>query len=88
LHKTVVSKARKTDRRTLDDSELSEVFGIDVAPVSSAKPKKEAADTKPAGSAKPRSARSSQGSKRRAVSSATGKRVKTKEAGRKKPRGK
>lgn len=31
--KTVVTKARKTSRRTLDESKLSEVFGIDLAPV-------------------------------------------------------
>jgi len=86
--KAVVTKARKTDRRTLDESELPEVFGIDVAPVSSAKPKKEAADTRPAGAAKPRSVRASQGSKRRDVSSAAGKRAKTKKAGRKKQRSK
>ena len=86
--KTVVSKARKTDRRTLDESELSEVFGIDVASVSSSKVTKAAAGTRPAGSAKPRSVRSSPNLKRRSVSSAAGKRVKTKEAGRKKPRGK
>ncbi len=31
--KTVVTKARKASRRTLDESKLSEVFGIDLAPV-------------------------------------------------------
>ena len=31
--KTIVTKARKTSRRTLDESKLSEVFGIDLAPV-------------------------------------------------------
>lgn len=31
--KTVVTKVRKTSRRTLDESKLSEVFGIDLAPV-------------------------------------------------------
>lgn len=31
--KAVVTKARKTGRRTLDESKLSEVFGIDLAPV-------------------------------------------------------
>jgi uncharacterized Zn finger protein len=30
--KTVVTKTKKTDRRILDESTLSEVFGIDVAP--------------------------------------------------------
>jgi uncharacterized Zn finger protein len=35
--KAVVTKARKTSRRTLDESRLSEVFGIDLAPVAGAK---------------------------------------------------
>ena len=86
--KAVVGKARKADRRTLDESELSEVFGIDVAPVSSAKARKAATDTKSTGPAKPHSVRSSQGLHQPAGSSARGKRVKTKEAGRKKPRDK
>ena len=86
--KAVVSKAKKTDRRTLDESELAEVFGIDVAPVSSAKVTKAAADSRPSGSASRRLIPSSQGSKRRHVSSVSGKRVKTKKASRKKPRGK
>jgi uncharacterized Zn finger protein len=35
--KAVVTKARKTSRRTLDESKLSEVFGIDLAPVAGTK---------------------------------------------------
>jgi uncharacterized Zn finger protein len=35
--KAVVTKARKISRRTLDESKLSEVFGIDLAPVSGTK---------------------------------------------------
>jgi len=113
--KAVVSKAKKTDRRTLNESELSEVFGIDVAPVSSAKVTKNAVrpvtaakrqdrstardncqenskrhlccsvDTRPAGPANRRSIPSSQGLKRRSVSSTSGKRTKAKGTGRKKP---
>jgi uncharacterized Zn finger protein len=35
--RAVVTKARKTDRRTLDESKLSEVFGIDLAPAAARK---------------------------------------------------
>lgn len=35
--RAVVKKARKTGRRTLDESELSDVFGIDMAPASAVK---------------------------------------------------
>ncbi len=45
--KSVVSKARKTDRRTLDEGELAEVFDIDLAPVPVAEVEVEAAKTKP-----------------------------------------
>jgi len=83
--KAVVSKAKKTDRRTLDESELAEVFGIDVAPVSSAKVTKAAADSRPSGSASRRLIPSSQGSKRRNVSSVSGKRAKAKGTGGKRP---
>lgn len=92
--KIVVSKAKKTTQRTLDESELSEVFGIDVAPVSSTKVTKEAVrpataikrqGRSTAKTANLRSVRSSQRSKRRAVSSAAGKRVESKKASRKKP---
>jgi uncharacterized Zn finger protein len=86
--KAVVTKSRKTDRRTLDESELSEVFGIDVVPVATAKATMNAVDAKPAGSARPRSVRRSQGSKGRTVAPAPAQRVKTKKAGRKKLRGK
>jgi len=86
--RAVVSKTKKTDRRTLEESELSEVFGIDVAPISSAKSTEAETDTRPAGPAKPRSIRSSRSSKPRYVSSAKNKRVKTKEASGKKPRSK
>ena len=86
--KAVVTKSRKTDRRTLDESELSEVFGIDVVPAAAAKATKNAVAAKPAGSARPRSVRRSQGSKGRTVAPAPAQRVKTKKAGRKKLRGK
>lgn len=47
--KAVVRKARKTGRRTLSESELSEVFGIDVAPALLARAAAEPTNGKTAG---------------------------------------
>jgi len=54
--KAVVTKARKADRRTLAESELSEVFGIDVA---SAQPARATADPVDAEAARTNGRRSS-----------------------------
>jgi uncharacterized Zn finger protein len=86
--KAVVAKSRKTDRRTLDESELSEVFGIDVAPTAIVKATVNTEDAKSAGSARPRSARRSKAAKGKTVAPAPASRAKTKKAARKKLPGK
>lgn len=85
--KAVVTKARKADRRTLDESKLSEVFGIDVVPSSEAKAKRSTSRSKPSKSKSPKSVQSASGSKRRTVPAAVLKRIGAKRIGRKKPQG-
>ena len=85
--KEVVKKVKKTDRRTLDESELSEVFGIDVALAPAAKATAEKADGRPAKSAARRSVRSAQRPRRRTVPPTVLQRAKAKRATRKDLRG-
>lgn len=84
--KAVVTKAKKTGRRTLDENELSEVFGIDVA--STTKTAMAAAndavtDATPARAARRRAIRSSPSSKQRSVLPGAAKPIKSGKAGRK-----
>jgi uncharacterized Zn finger protein len=79
--KAVVTKAKKADRPTLDESELSEVFGIDVA---SAQPARATADPVEAEAAETngrRSSRSSRASKRQTIPPAVAKRIRTRKTG-------
>jgi uncharacterized Zn finger protein len=85
--KAVVTKAKKADRRTLDESELSEVFGIDVAPAPAAKATPGTTDGGPAGSAAQRSVRPAQRPRRRTVPAPVLQRATTKRAGRKSSQG-
>ena len=85
--RAVVTKVRKTGRRTLAESELSEVFGIDVA---SAPPAEATADLVGVGAAVNTGSRrpgSSRASKRQTVPPAVAKRIKTRKAGPKKAQG-
>lgn len=90
--KAVVSKARKTGRRTLAESELSEVFGIDVAAVPTAPDAADVADSAaPAGasSAEAATGRSTRSAKAKkwSTESVPAKRGNTKRTGRKKAAG-
>jgi uncharacterized Zn finger protein len=79
--KAVVTKAKKADRPTLDESELSEVFGIDVA---SAQPARATADPVEAEAAETngrRSSRSSRASKRQTIPPTIAKRIRTRKTG-------
>ena len=78
--KAVVRKARKTVRRTLEESELSAVFGIDVASAPPAKATANPMDAKAAGPPGLRAARSPRGSKRPIIPPVVIKRVKTTKA--------
>jgi len=85
--KAVVTRIRKTKQRTLDESELSEVFGIDVAPAPAAGAAGESGDAGPAKAATSRSTRSAKRARRSTAPPAVVKGTKTK-AGRKEPRNK
>lgn len=83
--KAVVAKARKTGGRTLDDSKLSEVFGIDVtAAVPPAGPV-DPTDAKPVGTRRRRAGRSSRDPKSSSITGSAAKR--TKDRGVSGPRG-
>jgi uncharacterized Zn finger protein len=85
--KAVVSKGAKTDRRTLDESELSEVFGIDVTPAPAAKATARTTDARLARSAARRSVQPAQRLERRTVPAPVLQRAGAKRAGRKRSRG-
>ena len=85
--KAVVARIRKTRQRTLDESELSEVFGIDVAPAPAAGAAGESGDAGPAKAATSRSTRSAKRARRSTAPPAVVKGTKTK-TGRKEPRNK
>jgi len=79
--KAVVTKTRKTGRKMLDESELSEVFGIDVA---SAPPSRVTADpvgAEAAGTNGRRSSRSLRASKRQTIPPEVAKRIRTRKTG-------
>ena len=79
--KAVVTKAKKADRRTLDESELSEVFGIDVASAQPAPAAADPVDAEAAGTNGRRSSRSSRASKRQTIPPAVAKRIRTRKTG-------
>ncbi|MFH1109385.1 MAG: hypothetical protein V1790_09350 [Planctomycetota bacterium] len=79
--KAVVTKAKKADRRTLDESELSEVFGIDVASAQPAPATADPVDAEAGGTNGRRSSRSSRASKRQTIPPAIAKRMRTRKAG-------
>jgi len=85
--KAVVARIRKTRQRTLDESELSEVFGIDVAPAPAAGAAGESVDAGPTKAATSRSTRSAKRARRSTAPPAVVKGTKTK-TGRKEPRNK
>lgn len=83
--KTVVTKMKKTDRRTLKESDLSEVFGIDVTPVA-AKPVTAAKRlAKPRLTAVPASSVSGGNGKKKVAAPAVRTRAKAKSTKRRKP---
>ncbi|MBI4581427.1 MAG: SWIM zinc finger family protein [Planctomycetes bacterium] len=86
--KAIVTKASKTDRRTLDESALSEVFGIDIAPTTPAKATAATTRSKTRGSTAPRQGRPARGAARRTVPPAIPKRIETKPARARQPAGK
>ena len=80
--KAVVTKTRKTGRKMLDESELSEVFGIDVA--SAPPPSRVTADpvgAEAAGTNGRRSSRSLRASKRQTIPPEVAKRIRTRKTG-------
>jgi uncharacterized Zn finger protein len=79
--KAVVTKVRKTGRRTLAESELSEVFGIDVASAPPARATADPVDAEAAGANGRRSSRSSRASKRQTIPPAIAKRIRTRKTG-------
>ena len=79
--KAVVTKAKKADRRTLDESELSEVFGIDVASAQPAPATADSVDAEAAGTNGRRSSRSARASKRQTIPPAIAKRIRTRKTG-------
>jgi len=79
--KAVVTKAKKAGRRTLDESELSEVFGIDVASAPPARATADPVDAEAAGTNGRRSSRSSRASKRQTIPPAIAKRIRTRKTG-------
>jgi uncharacterized Zn finger protein len=79
--KAVVTRAKKADRRTLDESELSEVFGIDVASAQPAPATADPGDAEAAGTNGRRSSRSSRASKRQTIPPAVAKRIRTRKTG-------
>lgn len=85
--KAVVTKAKKADRRTLDESELSEVFGIDVVPAHTAKATIETANGRPARSAARRLVQPTRKPNQRTVPALAPQSVKAKRAGRTRPQG-
>lgn len=81
--KAVVGKTRKTGRRTLADSELAEVFGIDVVPASAAKATTATASAQAGDAPKPRPVASARKPKRQIAPPAALKLVEVPRAGRK-----
>jgi len=79
--KAVVTKAKKTGRRTLAESELSEVFGIDVASAQPARATEDPVVAEAAGTNSRRSSRSSHASKRQTIPPAVAKRIRTRKTG-------
>jgi uncharacterized Zn finger protein len=78
----IVAKGGKTGRKKLDESELSEVFGIDLAPVAAAEATTPPASTDASAPAARRRGRSSQASKRPAIPPVDVQAVAVKRAGR------